>query len=130
MSTPFLQLERGNYISRLWFFYRDGVDFDVLMALTRRLPDGDWLLKYRFRYYRDDKAFDSKDEKSFWTATFSEKLDEAAAVRKVSPIIQKLKVMTRLDFDVLTIESDDPKLALHLMRQKNFMHMKIQEMSS
>jgi hypothetical protein len=103
---------------------------DVLMALTRKLPDGEWKLEYRFRYYRDDEAFDSADEKSRWTATFPEKLEESEVVRRVSPVLQKLKAMTRMEVDVTTIESDEPELVVHLMRQKPHFHMKYEEKTS
>lgn len=125
-----LVIEKGNYISRIWFFYKDGVMRDVLMALTRKLPDGDWKLAYRFRYYRDEEAFDSSDEKSVWTAMFPMKLSEAEAVRKVSSVLQKLKVLTRMDFDVTVIESDEPALVTHLMKQKAYFHMRYEEVKS
>lgn len=123
MSAPFLQIEKGNYISRIWFFSKDGADFDVLMVLGRRLPEGDWKLDYRFRYYRDDEAFDSKDEKSIWSATFPEKLSESEAVRKTAPVVRKLKAMTRMECEVLTIESDEPAVVIHHLRRCSFAHL-------
>lgn len=123
----FLEFERGNYYSRIWFLGGPDDSFDVLMTLMRRLPDGAWQLKYRYRGKRDNLTFDSTDEKSFWAVTLPATMSEAEAVRKVSPVLQKLKVMTRLPCDVTTIESDDPHLIVHLLRGKPFFHMKFEE---
>lgn len=40
------------------------------MATVREVePDARYELVYRFRYYKDDKAFDSQDEKNWYKAT-------------------------------------------------------------
>lgn len=36
------------------------------MMGARRDESGEWDIQYRLRYYRDDKAFDSDDRKSWW----------------------------------------------------------------
>lgn len=130
MSEAFILIEKGNYLSRVWFMSKDGASYDVLMQLGRRLPDGDWVLQYRFRHYRDERAFDSVDERSYWTATFPAGISEAEAVRRVSPVIQKLKAMTRLDVQVASIESDEPRVVLHQLKQLRGMHMKVEERPS
>ncbi len=125
-----LTLEKGNYISRIWFLYKDGATFDVMMVLTRQLPVGPWELKYRFRYYRDNQAFDSKDEKSLWTATFDQKISESEAIRKVAPVLAMLKETTEMNVDVTVIESDDPLVARREMSKKPYFHMRREERSS
>ncbi len=130
MEESFILLKPGNYISRIWFFHKNNAEFDVMMALTRKLPNDDWILKYRFRYYRDNKAFDSDDKKSFWSATFPQKMTEAEAVRKVGPVVQKLKAMTRLDFDIIIAESDNPEIVIALMQKSPFFFMQYEEKKS
>jgi hypothetical protein len=40
------------------------------MAAVREIePDEKYELTYRFRYYKDDKAFDSEDKKNWYSAT-------------------------------------------------------------
>lgn len=40
------------------------------MATVREIePDAKYELVYRFRYYKDDKVFDSEDEKNWYKAT-------------------------------------------------------------
>lgn len=123
----FLEFARGNYYSRLWFLGGPSDAIDVLMALSRTLPDGDWTLKYRIRRKVDEKTFGSEDTKTFWSATFPAGMTEAEAVRKVGPVLQKLRAMTRLPVDVTTIESDDPALIVHLLQGKSFMHVKYEK---
>lgn len=130
MSGGFLEIERGNFISRVWFLSAPGASYDVLMTLTRRLPDGGWLLKYRFRHYRDDEAFESADEKSFWSAQLPAETTEAEALGKLAHVLDNLKAMTGLDCDVTTIGSDDPALVLHLLRDKPYVRFRREELES
>ncbi len=45
---------------------------DWLGAVRELVPDEKYQIDYRFRYYADDKIFeDSKDKKSWYTATLS-----------------------------------------------------------
>lgn len=111
---------KGNYVSRVWFLYRTGEAFDVMMWLSRQLPDAPWVLRYRFRYYQDAKTVDSNDERSEWTATFPDSIDEEAAVTKVAPVLQMLTGRTGLTCDLTMIQTDDPEAALRLMRAKPY----------
>lgn len=130
-KDTFIEIERGNYISRIWFFHQDGVPRDVLMVLSRRLPDGDWTLKYRFRYHEDDRAHDSADRFSYWGGTFSAGLSEAEAVRKVGSVLSMLKAKTRLRHcDVTVIESDNPQVFFALMKGKPYSHIRFEEIPS
>lgn len=126
----FMEFDKGNYYSRIWFIGGPNDSFDVLMALWRKLPDGPWELKYRFRSKRDDEAFSEADEKSFWSAKFPPGTTEAEAVRKASPVLQKLKAMTCLSVDCTTVESDDPLVIVALMRDKPYFNMKFEETPS
>ncbi len=69
------------------------------------LPDCDWFasvfmdgdtvrLKYRFRHYRDSKAFDSKDIKS-WYTTEGDDVDELVEVTR--RVATKLAIMVESD---------------------------------
>lgn len=44
---------------------------DWVGTLTEVEPDKEYELIYRFRYYKDDKAWDSADEKSWYKATIT-----------------------------------------------------------
>lgn len=113
----FLTLVKGIYYSRIWFFSSEKADFDVLVAVMRELPRGAWTLKYRFRYYEDDKAHDSADRKSHWTATLGGEMSEAEVLGRVAPVLVRLAEMTGLDRHTIVVESDEPALISHLMMQ-------------
>jgi hypothetical protein len=40
---------------------------DVFAYITREGPDGEWKYEYRFRHYKDDKAWGSADERNVYT---------------------------------------------------------------
>jgi hypothetical protein len=44
-------------------------DSDWLCGLTELESEKRYQMKFRFRYYKDDKAFDSKDERSSYVTT-------------------------------------------------------------
>jgi hypothetical protein len=44
---------------------------DWLAAVRELVPDEKYQLDYRFRYYADDKVFESEDKKSWYTAQLS-----------------------------------------------------------
>ncbi len=120
-----LDMRPGNYISRVWFFSKPDAKFDVLMVLKRELPDGLWQFEYRFRYYEDENAFDSEDEKRAWYAEFPTMKPEAQVIRELSPVIEMIEATTRLDMDVVIIESDEPLVAIELLKRKKWFNFKV-----
>ena len=61
----------------IWYYDFPGGNF---MANMRRLEPGRLKVTYRFRYHRDDKAFDSADEKNWYEGIWRDVRDEALAV--------------------------------------------------
>lgn len=49
----------------IWFFSFAGGDW---MAGVSKTPDGQGKVDYRFRYYKDDKVWDSQDSKHWYEA--------------------------------------------------------------
>lgn len=68
------------------------------MASLHRRPEG-MLLKYRFRYYKDNKAFDSQDEKSGYTVTHPGQSPEViqTLIQTVRDLIAHLKITDATD---------------------------------
>jgi len=58
-----IDLTENTYVLGIWSV--QGVGSDWLCAVTREGDDAFTML-YRFRYYRDDHAFDSEDEKVWY----------------------------------------------------------------
>jgi hypothetical protein len=69
----------------LWFIeLDDSSDFMAMLACTDN--DHAWEFVYRFRYYLDDKAFDSADKKSWYRATI-EAPDEKTVILRTRAAI-------------------------------------------
>lgn len=61
MSDAFVNLESDTYVRALWHVLCQ--DFNIMAWIYR--PKGNpWVIGYRFRHYRDERAFNSADEKS------------------------------------------------------------------
>ena len=70
----------------IWAFSIPNGDY---LASLNKLPDGSFRLLYRFRYYRDDKAFDSEDVKNWYEGILSPDHEEIV-VHKVSQTIKTM----------------------------------------
>ena len=67
-----IELKEGWYYSAVWFIDAGHIGQDVMGMIWKEGPkdsDEPWKLSYRFRYYNDDKVFESKDEKSWHNAS-------------------------------------------------------------
>jgi len=68
----------------LWFIEIPEHGQDWLGSIKRN-DDGTYTMNYRHRYYKDDKIFDSEDEKSWYKATDTlEKLLDCVEITKDS----------------------------------------------
>ena len=128
------EIAKGNYISRIWFLAdpRGGGGMDVFAHLWRRLPEGPWTLEYRFRYYEDDRAHDSKDRKSGYRGTFNDPLSEAQVIKKVEVALRTILEFLPEGFamDATVVETDEPEVVTRLLAQKPYMHIKFEELTS
>ena len=129
-----IEIAKGNYISRIWFFYApEGKgELDVLAHLWRRLPEGLWTLEYRFRYYEDGKAHDSKDRKSLYVGTFAGPANEEQIWEKIEVALQAMRSFLPPGFamDVTDGRTDEPVEVVRLLLTKPYMHARIEEWSS
>lgn len=89
-----IEVRDGRRFASWWFF--SGHRFDWLCALYRDLPDGEWTVQYRFRYYADDRVHGSEDEKSWWSAKFPgaalEEADVEARVQKLAEQVRAVRI--------------------------------------
>ena len=61
--------EQGRY-AVLW--YAENEEHNYMALVHQDEPGGPWKLTYRFRYFKDDKVFDSEDEKHWYEAVDKE----------------------------------------------------------
>lgn len=128
-----IEIKKGNYVSRIWFYHGDDdAPFDVMAHLWRQLPDGEWKYEYRFRYYVDNKAHGSADRKSAYLMTFHKVMTEAEVLEHMQPALAGMLALMPDGFSVeeLVIESDEPSLVMHLLGKLPHMHMCFEEPSS
>lgn len=79
-GEPIFEIVDGVYYVAIW--HVEGKDKDWLALLQRRPDSGELHLGYRFRYYASaDDAWDERDIKNVYRATFDHKTeDEAIAI--------------------------------------------------
>lgn len=77
-TEPIFDIVEGGYYVGFWFLA--GRDQDFLALVFRNPGDNGLRLRYRFRYYKDDKVhFDeTDDEKSVYDVDFSQKSEDEA----------------------------------------------------
>lgn len=66
-GSIFPMLDEHIYVEAIWYVAYD--DADMLAMVWRQPADGPWQARYRFRHYKDDKAWDSKDTKNIYDIT-------------------------------------------------------------
>jgi hypothetical protein len=111
MSRATVDLSADIHIYGIWFV--PGGNKDWMASLSKK--DGEpWKLHYRFRYYRDDLAFDSDDIKSGYTATAVDDSDESrdrllGCLKTLVPMTEQ-NMGNPADFLLLDCRGDDPKV--------------------
>jgi hypothetical protein len=117
-----IELSDKVWVYGMWFVQGNDVDW---MACIRKV-EGKWRLDYRFRHYRDDKVYDSEDEKRWFSAVA--KSEDTPLEPMVKTVHEAAKVLadaqgTQVDFLLLECQGDDPKIIFHL-GLRDHVHMK------
>lgn len=114
-----MAIELDDKIVGIWFVGMDKSDF--LAAVREIIPEEKYELKYRFRYYEDDKAFDSADRKHWYQGTVSATRNYAVlSIRKMVNMFtesvggEMYELLNDKGFDVFVREFKD--LPFHYVR--------------
>jgi hypothetical protein len=99
------------------YFVGNGLDADWMGRMVR--DKGQWRFEYRFRYYKDDKAFDSKDVKNWYAFAAKEPGDEGAinlleGLKKIMLPLLEVKFRSKMDVVMLECSTSDPKVLFEL----------------
>jgi hypothetical protein len=101
----------------IWMMNLDAINADFLAALTGvKDKPREFHLDYRFRYHRDDKVFDSEDEKHWYHVEFLD-IQEDDAIAKVRDVVLKIGQIPGWD-----TEEERPTLDELLYRDYNDFH--------
>ena len=63
-----IEIHEHTHVFKIWYVEMLP-NVGNLLAIVFRDPPNEWRAKYRFRYYRDNKAHHSKDERSWYDVT-------------------------------------------------------------
>lgn len=67
MDAIFPILDEHVYVEAIWYVAYD--DADMVAMVFREPTTGPWQARYRFRHYKDEKAWDSRDTKNVYRIT-------------------------------------------------------------
>lgn len=62
-------IEFDENIVAIWYLVTIQNHQDWMAAISEVEPDNKYMLRYRFRYYKDDKVFDSDDKRNWYEGT-------------------------------------------------------------
>jgi len=122
-----MSLEKDDYILGVWCLA--GAKANWLCIVVKRADE--WVIQYRFRYFRDDKAFDSQDKKSFFVARADGEKSESEIIESVDNIVSTMmdkgfgKTLERSM--IRSKDMDDFMLAIRSMKSMNIMEMSKEE---
>lgn len=90
-----IEINEKTFIIGVWQLgFRGGPDHrpgNWLAFLSVPEPGANISLVYRFRYYEDDKIFDSEDERSWYKAEISSKVPHLEVIDKVRQLAAQLQ---------------------------------------
>jgi hypothetical protein len=97
-------------------------DQDWLAALHETENPGEFTFTYRFRYYADEKAFGSKDKKSWDRYRFHATREEA--VSGAREVARELAAAAGKNFDQVLVVNGNVKRFLNSFTRLNWVHAK------
>ncbi len=102
------------WIHSIWFISDGTKDYLAMLGKS----DGRWVLKYRFRYYVDDKAHGSSDRKSQYCATMQDDSQASlanalGAIHSLIPVLEQ-QFGSKVEMIDLQCPNDDPKVFFEL----------------
>jgi hypothetical protein len=128
-----IEFKEGRYIAAIAFIGSDEHPRDWMATLWKD-AEGPWRCDYRFRYYKDDKSFDSEDEKNWYAFAAPDDWTKERAVAFLKSMADQLvEKGFGSELSWLTPDSDNPDLILHLLSQQkwaNVKHQKIGDLPS
>lgn len=120
-----MRFEKDDYIVGIWFL--EFHDKNILYNMKRN-KEGKYIADIRFRYFKDDKIFNSSDKKSSYNISPDKDLTEKEVIndaRKIFKEIIKEEKNKKYFYDELLIQGDVKKF-FELAKAKSWMHISTQ----
>lgn len=121
--SAFLELKDGRFVLGIWFLSDDAGASDAMIAAYRDGPDpGEWTLTWRFRYYVDDRVFNSDDVRSVYSARKTCAEAELLAAARTLVGVMALKY-PRVDERLVRSASAD--VVLRAIERRSWCHSRV-----
>ena len=118
-----ITLEKGRYFAAIYF--AESPDCNILAAVFRNPGEEKFRFTYRFRYLKDDKAFDSADEKSWYTGTGFE--SEAATCDLFETIFRESLRFGFGEPTKLLPRTDDPQSIMQMIAHQPWANIQVEQ---
>lgn len=121
-----IKLDENSYMVGIWFASSTKTGNDWMAYLIAD-PENKGLFKIymRTRYKKDEKIFDSKDEKSWMIATSKEGDDEEFMINMLDTMHQASR-MAYDELDKIIIKGDVVKM-MEMAKDKDWIHLKSED---
>jgi hypothetical protein len=118
-----IKLDDKSYIVGLWFSHNPTTKDDWLSCVIRD-PENPKRYKgwWRFRYQKDDKIFDSVDEKK-WAEFYSKEDINDEEIICITEKVQKILQFQFSEIDKIIVQGNLEKF-MELSKEKNWMNLK------
>lgn len=117
-----IELKKGNHYVAIAFVAWDSGDW---MVCVWNDQEDTQHLQYRFRYYVDDRAFDSSDEKRWYEASGPVMSDDAA-INILRAAMTSIALATEAHVADLIIICGDYKSAFRALHAAPWVHIKME----
>ena len=116
-------VNKDDYVLGVWYAENEKNN-NWLMTIKRDTKNKeDWQMEYRFRYAKDDKAWDSDDVKNFYNGTITG-LSEEEVLEKCNTIFEHIQLEYKKNPKYIEVKGDGEKFA-YLMAQENWCNVKM-----
>jgi hypothetical protein len=116
-----IMIKDGRYFSAMWFIAGAGSDW---LAALWRDPGGPWHVVWRFRYYVDDRAHDSADERSWSEYELPGTTPEAGLSEAIARTADDLlRAGDGAAVHEIVLRTDKPDVIAAALQREHFMHL-------
>ncbi len=117
-----IPIEDGRYFIAVWFVNSGAHDKNWLATVFRN-EDGAWEIRYRFRYYRDNKAHRSADRKRCYRAVVPSTTPEARMQEGIDKMAAVIAAEYRGELQMIPLGTDKTDAIIERLAKALFMHI-------
>jgi len=121
-----MEITENEYILGVWFANNPEIGNIMLTVYKKDLIDGEWLLETRFRWYKDNKAFNSNDIKKSSTMMLNKNTSEEEIEVKNDIFLKCCKAMGFEETYYVPVKGGGKKL-VRLLKAQPWAHISVLE---